>query len=110
MTAFGLEEAGQYRRAEDFATQGTKLLIKKNFFSTFDAYKHYAALALSKTDAWATHARAHVFEMEGRFHDGEHFLVDTEADWSKAGGLACHNYWHLCTLPYEKIYYSPPQQ
>ena len=53
------------------------------------------ALSLNKNDAWAVHARAHVMEMEGRSKEGVEFLQNTCQDWQTAGGLACHNYWHL---------------
>ena len=53
------------------------------------------ALEINRTDCWATHAKAHVLEMEGRTREGIQFLEGTVADWQGGGGLACHNYWHL---------------
>ena len=74
MHAFGLEETGEYGRAED---QGRR------------------ALALCRTDAWAVHAVAHVMEMQGRTQEGEAFLSDRTADWAPGNMFAYHNWWHL---------------
>ena len=71
--AFGLEENGDYRAAEDRAR---------------------AALAASADDVWATHALAHVYEMEGSLQAGESFLTGTAEAWSSSY-FAVHNWWHL---------------
>lgn len=73
MHAFGLEEMGDYARAED---QGRR------------------ALELDRGDAWAVHAVTHVMEMQGRAGDGIEFLAAREADWASDNFLACHNWWH----------------
>jgi tetratricopeptide (TPR) repeat protein len=70
--AFGLEEAGDYRRAEAAAR---------------------AALARNPADIWASHALAHVFEMEGRQEEGIAFLADTADDW-RDSYFANHNWIH----------------
>jgi tetratricopeptide (TPR) repeat protein len=70
--AFGLEEAGDYRRAEAAAR---------------------AALAENPRDIWASHALAHVFEMEGRQEEGLAFLGSTVADWQDSY-FANHNWIH----------------
>ena len=77
--AFGLEENGDYRAAEDHAR---------------------AALAASADDVWATHALAHVYEMEGDPPAGEMFLSGTAADWSPSF-FAVHNWWHLALFHLE---------
>ncbi|WP_045878596.1 tetratricopeptide repeat protein [Pseudofrankia sp. DC12] len=73
MYAFGLEENGDYRGAEDAARQ---------------------ALARHPRDVWAVHALAHVFEMEGRLTPGVSFLTSSAPDW-RDSYFAVHNWWHL---------------
>jgi tetratricopeptide (TPR) repeat protein len=72
--AFGLEETGDLKRAEDFGRE---------------------ALALEPRDAWATHALAHVMESANRPEEGVAFLKSTRADWAQAHFMAHHNGWHL---------------
>ncbi|WP_291298103.1 tetratricopeptide repeat protein [Elioraea sp.] len=78
MHAFGLEEMGEYGRAEE---QGNR------------------ALALNRADAWAVHAVAHVMEMQGRTDEGAAFLEGRRDDWAPESApgnmLAYHNWWHL---------------
>jgi tetratricopeptide (TPR) repeat protein len=73
MHAFGLEETANYGRAEDVG-------------------RH--ALSLNPHDPWAVHAVQHVFEMQGRIHDGVQWLNATSANWADTA-LAFHNWWHL---------------
>ncbi len=70
--AFGLEEAGDYRRAEAAAR---------------------SALAQNPRDIWASHALVHVFEMEGRQEEGIAFLGSTVEDW-RDSYFANHNWIH----------------
>ena len=56
--AFGLEEAGDLKRAEDFGRE---------------------ALARNPRDAWATHTLAHVMETANRHDEGVTFLKSTHA-------------------------------
>lgn len=72
--AFGLEEAGELRRAEELGLQ---------------------AIARNAEDGWAVHAVAHVFETENRQTEGIGFLKGSQPNWSKAHALAVHNGWHL---------------
>jgi tetratricopeptide (TPR) repeat protein len=72
--AFGLEEAGELRRAEEVGR---------------------AAIARNAEDAWAIHAVAHVLETESRQAEGIAFLRAARPDWSRAHALAIHNGWHL---------------
>ena len=72
--AFGLEETGDFSRAEDRARE---------------------ALARNPRDAWAAHALAHVMEAAGRHDEGIDFLKATRPDWSSAHFMAGHNGWHL---------------
>ncbi len=73
MHAFGLEESGELAKAE--------------------AVGREAAGSAAKVP-WATHAVAHVMEMQGRHEDGIRWLSDREADWSQGNGFAGHHWWH----------------
>lgn len=74
MHAFGLEEMGEYGRAEE---QGRR------------------SLSHCRADAWAVHAVAHVMEMQGRTEEGAEWLASRTADWAPGNMLAYHNWWHL---------------
>lgn len=74
MRAFGLEEMGEYAKAE---AAGRK------------------ALSIEVRDPWAVHAVAHVMEMEGRAEDGIEWLTSREHEWAPNNGFAFHNAWHL---------------
>jgi hypothetical protein len=73
MYAFGLEENGQYRRAEKLARR---------------------ALALDPRHPGAIHVLAHVMEMQGRGHEGLAFLAATEPAWIEGTGFSVHLAWH----------------
>ncbi|MBX3637425.1 MAG: tetratricopeptide repeat protein [Rubrivivax sp.] len=74
MLAFGLEECGQYRLAQQLGEQ---------------------AVELEPRDGWAWHAVAHVLEMQNRRRDGRLWLRRNPAAWSEGSFLAVHNWWHL---------------
>jgi len=74
MLAFGREETGDYRGAESAGKQ---------------------ALELEPGDAWAQHAVAHVYEMEGRARDGVAWMRGRQPYWADDNFLAVHNWWHL---------------
>jgi tetratricopeptide (TPR) repeat protein len=72
--AFGLEEAGQYTRAED---------------------ESRAAAELEPLSFWPHHTVAHVMEMTGRPEDGLGWMTAREALWSTPGHLnQVHVWWH----------------
>ena len=73
MHAFGLEECGEYARAEEVGLR---------------------ALDLQRRDPWAVHAVAHVMEMQGRPDDGRAFLAERRGDWEPEGLFAFHLHWH----------------
>ncbi len=74
MHAFGLEESGDYARAEESGR---------------------GALALDRRDSWAHHAVAHVMEMQGRAEDGIGWMIAREADWAGTDNFfQVHNWWH----------------
>ncbi len=80
MHSFGLEETGDYARAEEAGRQ---------------------ALDLQPLDAWAHHAVAHVMEMQGRAEDGIGWMIAREPHWSGDDNFfKVHNWWHraLCHL------------
>ena len=73
MYAFGLEENGQYRRAEKMARR---------------------ALGIDPRHPGAIHVIAHVMEMQGRAREGLEFLTATPA-WVDTAGISVHLAWHL---------------
>jgi tetratricopeptide (TPR) repeat protein len=73
MYAFGLEENGQYDRAEKIARR---------------------ALALDPRLPAAIHVISHVMEMQGRTGEGLAFLAATEAAWGEGTGFSVHLAWH----------------
>jgi tetratricopeptide (TPR) repeat protein len=73
MYSFGLEESGQYRRAEAAAT---------------------AALETDPADVWAIHTLAHIAEMEGRPDDGIAEMSLRAPLWSTSY-FAVHQWWHV---------------
>lgn len=79
MDAFVLEEDGDYPRAEE---------------------RGLYAWEADNRDAWAVHAVAHVYEMEGRFQDGLDWMYRTWDHW-KDGIFAVHNTWHTTLLHIE---------
>ena len=74
MYAFGLEEAGDYAKAEDTG-------------------RH--AVELEPLDCWTHHAVAHVYEMQGRPQDGVQWMAQNEKNWSGSDNFfQGHNWWH----------------
>jgi hypothetical protein len=73
MYAFGLEENGEYPRAETMARR---------------------ALALEPMHPGAIHVIAHVMEMQGRNREGLAFLAETESGWAENTGFSVHLAWH----------------
>ena len=74
MHAFGLEETGDYGRAEALGRR---------------------AVELEERDGWAWHAVAHVMEMQDRRRDGVAWLGARSQTWSEGSFFAVHNWWHL---------------
>jgi hypothetical protein len=74
MHAFGLEECGDYPRAEEEGRD---------------------ALDQQPLDCWAHHAVAHVMEMQGRAEDGIGWMIAREPYWSGDDNFfKVHNWWH----------------
>jgi tetratricopeptide (TPR) repeat protein len=80
MYAFGLEENNEFSQAELFAR---------------------AALHHNPRDVWASHALAHVFEMEGRTDEGIAFLGESLPHWSSSF-FAVHTWWHQALYHLER--------
>ena len=74
MHAFGLEECGDYARAEALGRK---------------------AVEIEPRDGWAQHAVAHVMEMQGRQKDGIAWMRANPDAWSRESFLCVHNWWHL---------------
>ncbi len=86
MHAFGLEECGDYDRAEDTGRE---------------------ALEINPRDSWAVHAVTHVMEMMGRQRDGIEWLTSRQADWAYEGNFfAVHNWWHLALYHLDMAQYD----
>jgi tetratricopeptide (TPR) repeat protein len=73
MLAFGLEETSDYSRAEALGRR---------------------AVELEPLDAWAQHAVAHVYEMQGRRDEGIRWMHESTG-WQQSGFFVVHNWWHL---------------
>lgn len=81
MFAFGLEECGEYGRAEAYGRR---------------------ACELDPGDLWAIHAVAHVLEMQGRHGDGQRWL-DRPADaFAGKNPFQGHVWWHAALFALER--------
>jgi tetratricopeptide (TPR) repeat protein len=80
MLAFGLEEAGDYERAE--ATG-----------------RH--AVERDPRDVWGIHAVAHSLEMRARVREGLSYFAARVDDWGAGNALAVHNWWHRALFALE---------
>ncbi len=81
MYAFGLEETGDYVRAESHGRR---------------------AVELQPRDTWAWHAVAHVHEMRNAAADGIAWLEPNSEHWSTDSFFAVHNWWHLALFKLEQ--------
>lgn len=77
MAAFGLEECGDYGRAEAMGSE---------------------AVEREPRDAWALHAVAHVHEMRGDVDRGMAWITGHDAAMAPECGFSFHNWWHLALL------------
>lgn len=73
MHAFGLEETGDYGRAEATGRRAVELI---------------------PGDVWGIHAVAHVMEMGGRLAEGVAWMMERTDDWAPENMFAFHNWWH----------------
>lgn len=80
MQAFGLEEMGDYARAEKLGR---------------------TAVDIEPRDGWAQHAVAHVMEMQSRQKDGILWMRANPEAWTRDSFLQVHNWWHLALFHYD---------
>ncbi len=85
MYAFGLEECGQYGRAEETGRE---------------------AIRLDPRDVWAHHAVAHVMEMQGRVDEGAIWMAAREPHWAPDNFFAGHNWWHWALFHLDRDDYA----
>jgi len=81
MYSFGLEETGEYCRAEELGKR---------------------AVELNRNDLWAVHSVAHVLEMMGRLQDGIDWLTESGPDWADRNPFKSHLWWHLALYHVER--------
>jgi hypothetical protein len=82
MQAFGLEETHAHAEAEAVGRE---------------------AVAGPAKVPWATHAVAHVMEMQGRFDEGLAWLQERQGDWAEGNGFAGHHWWHRALFHLEAL-------
>jgi len=80
MVAFGMEECGDYVRAEDYGRK---------------------SVAINSNDLWGIHAVAHVLEMQCRHGDGIDFLDQPYGTWSNCNPFKDHVWWHTALFALE---------
>jgi tetratricopeptide (TPR) repeat protein len=61
-----------------------------------------AAIEVDPGDVWATHAIAHVLEMQGRRSEGIAWLKGLEPNWDGANNLMHHLWWHRALFHLER--------
>lgn len=83
--AFGLEETGDYERAERFGRE---------------------AVERDPSDPWSSHAVAHVLIMQGRLSDGIEWLAGLQGNWAAANHIVHHLWWHLALFHAENRDYD----
>lgn len=81
MYAFGLEESGEYAKAEDYGRR---------------------AVERNSADAWSIHSVAHVLEMTERMEEGIQWVSGLEESWSGVNNFRFHLYWHRCLYHLER--------
>ena len=82
MHAFGLEENALYDHAEAVGREAVSSTAKV---------------------PWATHAVAHVMEMQGRYSDGLAWLHQHQSTWAEGNGFANHHWWHAALFHLEAL-------
>jgi hypothetical protein len=85
MYAFGLEENGEYERAEEMGM---------------------SAIEVTPDDVWAIHAVVHTLEMRGLVDRGIPFLRGRVDDWGDGNLFTVHNWWHLSLFELESGRYA----
>ena len=83
--AFGLEENGDYTRAEACGKQ---------------------AVEIDPADPWGAHAVAHVLVMQARLNEGIAWCDNLKDNWGAANHIRHHNWWHLALFHAEAGQYD----
>ena len=81
MLAFGLEECGDYARAEEVGRR---------------------AFSINANDLWALHAVAHVMEMQCRHEEGRAWLDRPFGAWADRNPFKDHIWWHAALFALEQ--------
>jgi len=87
MSAFGFEETAHYAAAE---RDGRR------------------AVGINPRDIWATHAVAHVLEMQGRSREGIEWLEGLLSTWPDCNNFRFHTWWHKCLFHLEEGEFDAP--
>lgn len=85
MACMGLEEAGEYARAEALGRRGAEL---------------------EPDDLWSVHSVAHVMEAEGRLIEGLDWMERPASFWEGRGPMRHHLLWHEALFIYEEGHYD----
>jgi tetratricopeptide (TPR) repeat protein len=80
MFSFGLEEQGNYVRAEEVGLE---------------------AVERNPKNVWAIHAVTHTYEMQANFSKGMKYLDDRQNDWARGNFFLNHNWWHYALYTLE---------
>ncbi len=80
MACMGLEEAGEYARAEVLGRRGAEM---------------------EPDDLWSVHSVAHVMEAQGRLSEGLDWMVRPASFWEGRGPMRHHLLWHEALFLYE---------
>lgn len=78
--SFGLQETGQYPRAEEVGLE---------------------AVERNPKDVWGIHAVTHTYEMQGMFAKGLCFMDARQDDWASGNYFIIHNWWHYALYALE---------
>ena len=85
MVCMGLEEAGEYDRAERIGKRGAEL---------------------EPNDLWSIHSVAHVLEAQGRLDDGIKWMQRPDGYWDGRNASRHHLWWHEALFMFDAADYS----
>jgi tetratricopeptide (TPR) repeat protein len=77
---FAHEECGEHLRAEAYGRE---------------------AVAIDQADIWATHAVAHIMEMQGRTREGMAWIDGLAGNWDGVNNIRHHVFWHRALYSFE---------